>query len=284
MFVSDTPSAAEWASLDKSDNSSRAASIMIINGMFIGQVLLITFLRMFTKIFMSARLFIDDCESVYSTCFRAPLHAANLEAQQFPGPQLRQRDPRVTNYSILYPDLMSGSVILFTAVGIVNMYSVRLGSGSHVWDLPGITENSSFVEVSHAAAPVEKMNYVALIIIAPSIILAKLSIVSILLRVFPESMRVLRFFLFALATVLTACCITQALLVMFQCSPIQASWNIEAGDCYIQSLEAVTMGLGVLNLFTDLMLCITPIPYFWQLNMPKPQKICLCGLFMTGLM
>lgn len=179
---------------------------------------------------------------------------------------------------------MSASVILFTAVGIVNMYSVRLGSGSHVWDLPGITENSTFVEVSNAAAPIEKMNYVALIIIAPSIILAKLSIVTILLRVFPESMRVLRYFLFALAAVLTACCMTQALLVMFQCSPIQASWNIEAGVCYIQSLEAVTMGLGVLNLFTDLMLCITPIPYFWQLNMPKPQKICLCALFMTGLL
>lgn len=63
MFVSDTPSAAEWASLDKSDHSSRAASILLVNGLFIGQVLLIAFLRMFTKIFMTSRLFVDDCES-----------------------------------------------------------------------------------------------------------------------------------------------------------------------------------------------------------------------------
>lgn len=179
---------------------------------------------------------------------------------------------------------MTGSVVFFTAVCIINIYSVRLGSGSHVWDLPGITENSTFEDVSRAAAPIELMNYTALILIAPTVILAKLSIVTILLRVFPESMRALRYFLLTLAAILTACCVTQALLVIFQCSPIQASWNIEAGVCYIQSLQAVTMGLGTLNFFTDLMLCITPIPYFWQLNMPKPQKICLCALFMTGLL
>lgn len=179
---------------------------------------------------------------------------------------------------------MTVSVILFTAVCIINIHSVSLGSGSHVWDLPGITDNSTFEEVSKAAAPIELMNYTALIVIAPAIIIAKLSIITILLRIFPDTMRALRYFLFTLAAVLTACCVTQALLVMFQCSPIQASWNIEAGVCYIQSLEAITMGLGTLNLFTDLMLCITPIPYFWQLHMPKPQKICLCALFLTGLM
>lgn len=240
MFVSDTPSAAEWASVNKSDHSSRAASILLVNGIFIGEVLLIACLRIFTKVFMTAKLFIDDY-------------------------------------------LMTGSVILFSAVCIINMYSVHLGSGSHVWDLPGITDHSTFEEVSKAAAPIEMLNYTSLVIIAPAIILAKLSIITILLRIFPESMRALRYFLFTLAAILTACCVTQALLVMFQCSPIQASWNIEAGDCYIQSLEAITMGLGVLNLFTDLMICVTPIPYFWQLNMPKPQRICLCALFMTGI-
>lgn len=179
---------------------------------------------------------------------------------------------------------MTGSAILFTAVCIVNMYAVHLGSGNHVWDLPGITDSSTFDQVSKAAAPVELLNYTAMIVIAPAIILAKLSIVTILVRIFPESMRALRYFLFALAVILTCCCLTQALLVMFQCSPIQASWNIEAGVCYIQSLEAITMGLGILNLLTDVMLCIAPIPYFWQLQMPRPQRLCLCALFMTGLM
>lgn len=173
---------------------------------------------------------------------------------------------------------------MFTAVSIINLHAVHLGFGKHVWDLTGISDNSTLAEISIAAAPVEKMKYTSLIVIAPAIILAKLSVVSILIRVFPESMRALRYFLFALGAILTGCCLAQALLVMFQCSPIHASWNIEAGECNIEPLEAVTMGLGVLNVVTDVVICLTPIPYFWRLNVPKPQKLCLCAVFMTGLM
>lgn len=63
MFISDTPSAAEWASLDKSDHSSRAASIFLVNGIFVGLALLVASLRVFTKLAMTARLFVDDCKS-----------------------------------------------------------------------------------------------------------------------------------------------------------------------------------------------------------------------------
>lgn len=135
-----------------------------------------------------------------------------------------------------------------------------------------------------AAARVQKLNFVSLILLSPAIVLAKLSVIAILLRVFPRTMKALRVFFLALAGVIIGCCTTQALLVIFQCSPVQSSWDLEAGSCYINSLENVTISLGALNLVTDLMVCIAPIPYFLRLKIPGPQKLCLCALFLSGLM
>lgn len=198
-------------------------------------------------------------------------------------PVLAVTDTDIDSFGLVQ-DLMTVSAIFFTAVCAINIHAVNLGFGKHIWDLSGITDTSTLDEVSNAVTPVELMNYAVLIIIVPSIILSKLSIITILVRVFPESMRALRCFLYALAFILTGCCVSQALLIGFQCSPIQASWNFDAGKCYITSLESITMGLGILNVVTDVAICVAPIPYFWRLNVPKPQKVCLCAVFMSGLM
>lgn len=183
---------------------------------------------------------------------------------------------------------MTAAAAIFTAVCIVNVRAVHFGFGNHVWDLGGMTPSSTLADLTEAAAPVELHNYISLVLVAPAIILAKLSVLLILLRVFPTSMRGLRMFLIALGVVLTLCCVTQAFLVAFQCSPIQASWNVWSKDeeqvCYIEPLQAVTMALGALNVVTDLLICSTPIPYFWRLNISRAQKICLCAVFASGLM
>lgn len=205
---------------------------------------------------------------------------------QVDGPPFPSPLPRYPNTDS--PDLMTASALIYIAVCILNLRAVAFGFGHHVWALAGITPTSTLADVSTAAAPVELSNYIALILIAPAIILGKLSVLVILLRVFPSSMRGLRFFLLAMAVVLTVCCVTQALLVAFQCSPIQASWNVwseeDAGKCYIKPLQAVTMALGAVNVATDLAICIAPIPYFWRLHISRAQKICLCAVFASGLM
>ncbi len=37
-----------------------------------------------------------------------------------------------------------------------------------------------------------------------------------------------------------------------------------------------------INVTTDLILCIVPIPLFWRLQLPKRQKIMISGLFFLG--
>lgn len=186
--------------------------------------------------------------------------------------------------SLYYTVLIIGSTLCFTAFCMLNIYAVSLGFGKHIWDLPGITTNSTSDELSKAAAPVQEINYIAFVILSPAIILAKLSVIMVLLRVFPSTMRALRYALLGLCAIIIGCCVTQALLIIFQCAPVESSWDIQSGSCYIEPLDLVLIGLGGLNAVTDFIICLTPIPYFLQLGITKPAKLCLCALFMSGLM
>lgn len=189
----------------------------------------------------------------------------------------------LTGFPCLSVDLMTAASLVYTAVCIINIHAVNLGFGRHVWDLAGVTDNSTLNDVSEAAEPVQMMNYTGLILSAPVVILAKTAVIILLLRIFPDTMRALRYFLIAMAAVLTACCLSQAFVITFQCWPVQASWRLNYGACFVGPLEAIAMGLGAVNIATDLAICITPIPFFWRLSISKPQKLCVCAVFMTGL-
>ncbi|POS75882.1 hypothetical protein DHEL01_v205724 [Diaporthe helianthi] len=176
--------------------------------------------------------------------------------------------------------LMTASALWFISFCAANLAAVPVGFGQHVWDLPGATRDDKFA----VATRVQKLNYLALILLSPAIVLAKVSVVATLLRIFPQPMRCLRIFLFATAGLVILCCTCQAFLVIFQCSPVQFSWVLgrpDEGSCY--GLEPAVLALGVVNVVTDFVICITPIPYFLRLNMPAAQKACLCALFLSGL-
>lgn len=290
MFITNSPTEAEWAALDKSDHSSRALSVVAINGIFLALTLAVIGLRLFTKLFMAAKLSLDDCKFAcytFSFTMRSDLPHADPQISSQVDP-FASSSYTQTILTIPCTDLMTTAAAIYTAYCVINIRAVHLGFGHHVWDLSTMTTSSTLADLTEAAAPVELHNYIALILVAPAIILAKLSVLLILLRVFPNSMRGLRMFLIALGVVLTLCCVTQAFLVAFQCSPIQASWNVWSADgeqaCFIEPLQAVTMALGALNVLTDLAICITPIPYFWRLNISRAQKMCLCAVFASGLM
>lgn len=178
-------------------------------------------------------------------------------------------------------DLMIASALWFFSFCAVNLAAVPLGFGRHVWDLPGATRDDQFA----VATRVQKLNYLALILLSPAIVLAKVSVIATLLRIFPQPMKYLRLFLFATAGLVILCCTCQAFLVIFQCSPVQFSWMLggpDEGTCY--GLEPIVLALGIVNVVTDFVICLTPIPSFLRLKMPVAQKACLCALFLSGLM
>lgn len=258
MFVHESIGDDALGAASTFDHTSRAWSVLTVNILFICLVAIVVSLRAFTKRLMTRKLYLEDCKLTWRQGFMAPW----------------------TN-CLPTIDLMIASGLWFFSFCAVNLAAVPVGFGKHIWDLPGATKEDQFA----VATRVQKLNYLALILLSPSIVLAKVSVIATLLRIFPQPMKYLRLFLFATAGLVVLCCTCQAFLVIFQCSPVQFSWvvgGMEQGTCY--GLQPVVLTLGIVNIVTDFVICLTPIPYFLRLKMPAAQKACLCALFLSGLM
>lgn len=107
----------------------------------------------------------------------------------------------------------------------------------------------------------------------------KISILLLYLRIFPGPR--FRQIVWAVGCFVMCCCITQTFLIMFQCRPVQAAWNIHVkGDCLPLSLTYVV--LGSLNALTDIIALCLPMPLLWRLKTDRTRKLQLIGTFGLG--
>lgn len=69
--------------------------------------------------------------------------------------------------------------------------------------------------------------------------------------------------------------------VLTACIPLQAFWDIsiKGAYCHPQSVWWANTGL---NMATDYLIFILPIPVIWSLNLPQRQKMLLVGVFALG--
>lgn len=76
----------------------------------------------------------------------------------------------------------------------------------------------------------------------------------------------------------------QALIVIFNCVPIAASWDLNlaaTGKCVDK--KSFYVGGSVPNVITDLILVIMPLPYVWELHASLAQRIVLAAIFALGM-
>ena len=67
----------------------------------------------------------------------------------------------------------------------------------------------------------------------------------------------------------------------FFCRPVSYFWNKEQeGKC--MNTFSYYMACAALNVFTDLVILILPIPTVWSLQLPKRQRLVLIGIFSLG--
>lgn len=147
------------------------------------------------------------------------------------------------------------------------------GLGQHVWNLELAT---LFAQVKRCV----QLMFVAQILYAFAIALTKLSILASYLRIFPDPR--LRTLIIYTAGFTVAFCIVSVLVTIFQCSPVNAAWefDIPGSSCYpyVDFLYAS----AAIHVLTDIIICVMPLPYFWNLQLPKKQKIIVSGLFVVG--
>ncbi|KAL9072594.1 MAG: hypothetical protein Q9161_003452 [Pseudevernia consocians] len=72
---------------------------------------------------------------------------------------------------------------------------------------------------------------------------------------------------------------------IFQCVPANAFWNFEAQNAKTarcMSTITFSIGTGVSNLVTDIMVLCLPMPMVWSLRTDRTQKLTLTGIFLLG--
>ncbi|QKX53702.1 uncharacterized protein TRUGW13939_00782 [Talaromyces rugulosus] len=163
--------------------------------------------------------------------------------------------------------------IIFCGICMVPMtafplYSITQGLGKHLWDIP--PQNIDFIL---------ELYYVAQIFYALVQTFAKISILFLLLRIFPDK----RFRLVTKIFIGWMICQTLAFFfsVTLQCIPIQAVWNITTkGECI--NSNALLVAGAALSIFEDLVIIVLPIHELKRLNLSLKTRLEVILMFALG--
>ncbi|CAI7630001.1 unnamed protein product [Penicillium glandicola] len=178
---------------------------------------------------------------------------------------------RVQGVRIAADDLMIVAGLLAVTAGLVLIIIVSgyHGLGRHVWSIPGseVTETMRILFI-----------FVLFYIITAPII--KLSIILLYRRIFGMTYAI---WLCVILSVGYFCCGTIILLVC--CTPVSYYWtqftDASGGKCRY-SLYPLYLTLASVNMATDVLILAIPIPIVWKLQIRRPQKILLSGIFLVG--
>ena len=71
-------------------------------------------------------------------------------------------------------------------------------------------------------------------------------------------------------------------LIVWRCSPRAKIWDItvQGGSCV--NLFNLSIAGTVMTFGLDFLVFILPIPAVWQLHLPRPEKMAVLAIFMTG--
>jgi hypothetical protein len=114
-----------------------------------------------------------------------------------------------------------------------------------------------------------------------SLILTKLSITVQCYRVLrtPAMQKFLRAFL----VLLVLYGLFAVLGTIFNCWPVAAYWGATQGITGVcMDRNALTFAIAGVNILTDIILVVVPLPMLWKLQIPRRQKIILCCVFGVG--
>ncbi|MCJ1313398.1 hypothetical protein MMC25_007076 [Agyrium rufum] len=112
-----------------------------------------------------------------------------------------------------------------------------------------------------------------------SIAFLKFSILAFYWRLFAVSSMPIA--LTIVAVIVVAWTVAVFLTTTVSCIPITAIWDLTVqGTCI--NLERFYLGITIPNVLTDIALFCLPLPYIWRLQVPKPQKVMLLGVFALG--
>lgn len=116
---------------------------------------------------------------------------------------------------------------------------------------------------------------------AISLSLCKISILLLLARIF--TMRAMVYMAFATAGFIACWALATILSGFFICRPFALNWDQTLdGSCGDQVLSYLIT--GSMNLVTDVVVLLLPLPYLWSLQLRLYKKLVLLATFSMGIL
>jgi hypothetical protein len=121
--------------------------------------------------------------------------------------------------------------------------------------------------------------YAATLFYAPMTLSIKLSLLSLIARVFAPYREKVQG-IYALGVILIIYYITSWILKIRICAPISAYWHLEFDKCLNQS--AIILGDSIVSTVTDAIILVLPLPLTWSLQIPNDRKLRVGGMLAVG--
>lgn len=121
---------------------------------------------------------------------------------------------------------------------------------------------------------------VASILYVPLMACAKFSLLLFYQRL--SKMAWLKWSCWAVAGVIVSYSIALMLALIFACTPMEKNWDITVQEGTCINKGAIYIATAALNVFTDVVMLVLPIPMIAKLQLPKVQKAGLICMFGVG--
>lgn len=148
--------------------------------------------------------------------------------------------------------------------------SASFGDGKHLWDVPN---------PDHTLTIVRHIDFGVQFIMCTGVTLIKLSALSFYARVFRRTGR-LRIALWIMAAVTITYTVIAIILYFVQCRTM-SRMNV-ANDSKCLTVSSAEIPCSVLDLTTDIVILILPLPVLARLQLPLRRRLELCVIFVLG--
>ncbi|CAG1986809.1 unnamed protein product [Fusarium graminearum] len=175
--------------------------------------------------------------------------------------------------------LLIFSYILAVATVALCLHMFASGAGGvHVWEIPITTFNIYLMVRTHQALNPAAHRTAIIYVLCGS--LAKIALLIFYLRLSPQ--RWFKIAIYSSMFFISGYTIGLFFAVMFACHPINKNWDITVtgGSCVNQPV--LYFATAAVNIASDVILFVLPLPMVFKLQLPFKQKIGLMGIFTIG--
>ncbi|PYI09979.1 integral membrane protein [Aspergillus sclerotiicarbonarius CBS 121057] len=180
------------------------------------------------------------------------------------------------------PGLDDALVVIAFAFGIgmcvcTSLATERYGANRHIWDVP-----LPWIPI------ITKYNLAFQLTFSLSCSIVKLSVLWFCKRLIgtgSKGLYKLYYIVLIISLVFVAlCCIVFLLVSIFQCTPIHAFWDLEPMYPYhCVNYGAAVFSASTVNISTDFLCTILPMPLIWNLKLPARQRLAVISIFGLGI-